>query len=226
MMNRFGLFSTLIACTALAGEKPAFTYKSPPEGDDERPVIVEAVVSPQGSDYAFKLEFNKEPWGEGCKQRCANATLFLDLDSSKSTGLKLKDAKAEETGADLAITIQGTRDVKEGVAVPGLRVKVVQYAEDATSVDQGTTVMELDQRRDPERVLAQGTSVYLLVDANAGNLPSGAKMRVVYHPPDSKPLVGTAVGLAAPSTSRVELFKDGKLTNPVKAKKKSNYEKY
>ncbi len=225
-MNRFTVLSTLLACSALAGEKPAFTYKAPPAGDDERPVIVEAVVSPQGSDYAFKLEFNKEPWGDGCKQRCANATLFLDLDGSKATGLKLKDAKADETGADLAITIQGTRDVKEGVAVPGLRVKVVQYAEDATAVDQGTTLMELDQRRDPERVLAQGSSVYLLVDANAGNLPSGARMRVIYHPPDTKALVGTAVGLAAPSSARVELFKDGKLTNPSKPKKKSAYEKY
>ena len=34
-------------------------------------------VTPVGS-YAIKIEFNKEPWGDGCKSRCANATLFLD----------------------------------------------------------------------------------------------------------------------------------------------------
>lgn len=216
---------TLLPAAALAGEKPTIAYKAPPATEDDRPVMVEIVVGPQGSDYALKLEFNKEPWGEACGTRCANATLFLDTDDNKSTGLKLGDAKAPETGADLALTIQGTKSLVAGVRAPALKVKVVQYAEDATSVEQGLSLAELDPKVDTERVLAEGTSVYLLIDANIGNLPAGKKVRVVYHPPDSKPLVGTAKGLAAPGANRVELFKDGKLSNPVK-KKKSAYEKY
>lgn len=214
-----------MAAPALAGEKPTIVYKNPPAGDEERPVMTEIVVGPQGSDYAFKLEFNKAPWGEECGTRCANATLFLDTDNNKSTGLKLSDPKAPETGADIALTIQGTKDLHGGVRLPTLKVKVVQYAEDATTVEQGMSLAELDPKVDTERVLAEGTSVYLLLDANIGNLPSGQKLRVVYHPPDSKPLVGMAKGLSAPGANRVEIFKDGKLSNPVK-KKKSAYEKY
>lgn len=216
----------LLAAPALAGEKPTLVYKSPPRGDDERPVMVSVVVGPQGSDYALKIEFNKEPWGEGCGTRCANATLFLDTDNNKATGLKLSDAKAPETGADLALTVQGTKELSGGVRLPTLKVKVVQYAEDATSVEQGLSLAELDPKVDSERVLAEGTSVYLLIDANIGNLPAGKTLRVVYHPPDSKPLVGTAKGLASPGANRVEIFKDGKLSNPVQKKKKSDYEKY
>ena len=183
------------------------------------------VVSPQGSDYAFKLEFNKPPWGDDCKTRCANATLFLDTDNSKTTGLKLADPKAPETGTDITIIIQGAKVLKGGVSTAVLRVKVMQYAEDATSVEEGHTLIELDPINDSERVLASDTSVYLLIDANMGDQPAGKQLRVVYHPPESKPLIGMAKGLAAPSTGRVELFKDGKLTNPPPKKKRSDYEK-
>jgi len=215
---------SLFAVSALA-EKPVIAWKPPPPGDDDRPEIVEVVLGPQGSDYAFKIEFNKEPWGEGCGSRCANATLFLDSDNNKATGLKLKDPKAPETGADLAVTIQGVKEYKEGAGHPLLKVKVKQFTEDATTVEQGNELVEMDQRTDSERVLGQGTSVYLLIDANIGSLPAGAKVRVVYHPPDSKALVGYAQGLSAPGASRVEIFKDGKLTNPVQ-RKKSAYDKY
>lgn len=182
------------------------------------------VVSPQGTDYAFKLEFNKPPWGEDCKSRCANATLFLDTDNNKTTGLKLADPKAAETGTDIAVTIQGSKALKDGVPTSVLRVKVMQYSEDATSVEEGRTLIELDPINDSERVLASDTSVYLLIDANMGEQPAGKQLRIIYHPPESKPLVGTARGLASPASGRVELFKDGKLTNPPK-KKKSDYEK-
>jgi hypothetical protein len=219
------MLCSLLAAPALASEKPTIVYKNPPTGDEERPVMVEIVVGPQGSDYAFKLEFNKAPWGEECGNRCANATLFLDTDNNRSTGLKLSDAKVPETGADLAVTIQGTKELQGGVRVPKLKVKVVQYPEDATSVEQGISLAELDPKVDSERVLAEGNSVYLLIDANIGNLPAGQKLRVIYHPPDSKPLVGMANGLSAPGANRVEIFKDGKLSNPVK-KKRSAYEKY
>lgn len=189
-------------------------------------MLTSIVVSPQGTDYAFKLEFNKPPFGEECRTRCANATLFLDTDNNKSTGLKLNDPKAPESGADLAVIVQGTKVMQEGASKPVLRVKVLQYAEDATSVEEGITLAELDPVIDNERVLASDTSVYLLIDANMGNQPSGKQLRLVYHPPDSKPLVGMAKGLASPAAGRVELFKDGKLSNPVvKPKKKSDYEK-
>ncbi len=218
----------LLGALAHAGEKPTITYKAPPAGEDDRPVITEVVLGPQGSDYALKVEFNKEPWGEACHTRCANATLFLDTDNNKATGLKLKDPKAAETGADLALTIQGLREFKDTRTVQTLKVKVVQYAEDATTVESGTQLTELDMKRDTERVLAEGTSVYLLIDTNIGNLPAGSKTRLVYHPPEAKAVVGVAPGISAAGASRVEIFKDGKLTNPVKAspKKKSDYQKF
>jgi hypothetical protein len=226
-MSRLLLASCLVAGLA-AAEKPTISYKAPSSGEEERPVLTSIVVSPQGTDYAFKLEFNKAPWGEECRTRCANATLFLDTDNNKTTGLKLADPKAAETGTDVAITIQGTKQLKEGVTVAVLKIKVMQYAEDATSVDEGHTLAELDPINDSERVLASDTSVYLLIDANMGNQPAGKQLRLVYHPPDSKPLIGMAKGLASPASGRVELFKDGKLSNPVQAtkKKKSDYEKY
>lgn len=220
------LFASCLAATLALAEKPTITYKAPPAGDDDRPVMTSIVVGPQGTDYAFKLEFNKAPWGDQCKTRCANATLFLDTDNNKTTGLKLADAKAPETGADIAITVQGVKVLKSGVSEAVLRVRVLQYAEDATSVEDGQLMGELDPINDSERVLASDVSVYLLIDANMGNQPAGKQLRVVYHPPESKPLIGMARGLASPSTSRVELFKDGKLSNPATKKKKSDYEKF
>ena len=225
MSSRFILACCFVATSAVA-EKPTISYKAPPSGDDDRPVMTSIVVSPQGTDYAFKLEFNKAPWGDECKSRCANATLFLDTDNNKGTGLKLADPKAPESGADIAVTIQGAKSLREGGAATSvLRIKVLQYSEDATSVEEGRTLIELDPINDSERVLASDTSVYLLIDANMGEQPAGKQLRVVYHPPESKPLVGTAKGIASPETGRVELFKDGKLTNPPPRKKKSDYEK-
>jgi hypothetical protein len=224
MSSRLILACSVFASLAFA-EKPTISYKAPPSGDDDRPVMTSIVVSPQGTDYAFKIEFNKVPWGDDCKTRCANATLFLDTDNNKTTGLKLADPKAAETGTDIAITIQGAKALKEGSTSSVLRVKVMQYSEDATSVEEGHTLIELDPVNDSERVLASDTSVYLLIDANMGEQPAGKQLRLVYHPPESKPLIGMAKGLASPSTGRVELFKDGKLTNPPPKKKKSDYEK-
>jgi hypothetical protein len=204
---------------APSSEKPCITYIAPASSGDDRPVAVAITVGPQGSDYAFKIDFNKAPWGDECKARCANATIFLDTDNKTATGLQLADRKAPQTGADLAITIQGTRDYKENSADSNLRVKVKQYPEDATRIDQGRLLTEMDQRNDEERVQAQGETVYVLVDANIGDLPAGQKVRVIYQPPDSKPLVGMAKGLSAPGANRVEIFKEGRLTNPVKKKK-------
>jgi hypothetical protein len=223
LVPRFVALVALLVGGAASAQKPAITFKPPPAGEEDRPLITEIVVGTQGTDYALKLEFNKEPWGDGCGTRCANATVFLDTDNNKNTGLKLKDSKAVENGADLALTIQGTKVYQAASSRAVLKVKVRQFSEDSTELDSGRQLAELDPVQDSERVLAQGTSVYLLVDANIGDLPAGSKLRVIYHPPDSKALVGMAVGLSAPG-GKVELFKDGKLSNPVK-KKKTDYEK-
>lgn len=225
MSSRILAVSLVIASTAFA-DKPTISYKAPASGEEDRPVLTTIVVSPQGTDYAFKLEFDKLPWGEECKNRCANTTLFLDTDNNKTTGLKLADPKAAETGADLVVTIQGVKVMKEGAPKPTLRVKVSSYPENATAVEDGQTLAEMDPVNDDERVLASDVSLYLLIDANMGELPQGKQLRVIYHPPESKPLVGMAKGLLSPATGRVELFKDGKLTNPPpKKKKSSDYEK-
>lgn len=209
-LRLYVLAACLCAPFAAAREKPAISFKPLATGDDERPVATEIVVGPQGSDYAFRVEFDKLPWGEDCKNRCANATVFLDTDNNKATGLQLKEKGAAETGADLAVTIQGAREYKEGSADVLLRVKVRQYGDNATDVDQGETMSELDHRRDPERLHVEGTTVYVLIDATSGTLPSGSKLRVVYHPPESKPLVGNAKGLLATGVSKIEIFKQGK----------------
>lgn len=226
-MSRRIVAALLCISSVAFAEKPTIAYKPAASGEEDRPVLTSIVVSPQGTDYALKLEFDKIPWGEECKNRCANTTLFLDTDNNKATGLKLADAKAAETGTDLVLIIQGIKVMREGASKPALRIKVSSYSEEATSVEEGKMLAELDPVSDSERVLSSDTSLYLLVDANLGALPAGKQLRVVYHPPDSKPLVGIAKGLASPAAGRVELFKDGKLTNPVKkVKKKSDYEKF
>ena len=213
----------LLATQSVASEKPCITYKAPPPSEDDRPVATAITVGPQGSDYAFRVDFNREPWGDACGTRCANATIFLDTDNDKKTGVKLKDPKSPITGSDMSITIQGVREYKDSSSLSVLRIKVKQFTEEATTIEQGAVLAELDLRRDTERINAAEKTIYLLIDANIGSLPAGPKVRVVYHPPDAKPMTGMAKGLNAPGTSRVEIFKQGKLTNPVK-KKRSDYE--
>src|SRR5437868_2157694 len=111
MWLRACLISVLLASgAALAAEKPCIVYKAPPPGEDDRPVATSITVGPQGSDFAFRVDFDKMPWGDACGVRCANTTIFLDTDNDKKTGLKLRDDKAAESGADMSITIQGGRE--------------------------------------------------------------------------------------------------------------------
>ncbi len=211
-----------LAHVAAAAEKPCITYKAPPASEDDRPVATSITVGPQGSDYAFRVDFNRPPWGDACGTRCANTTVFLDTDNDKNTGLKLRDPKSMMTGSDLSITIQGAREYKDSSSLSVLRIKVKQFSEEATSVEQGAVLAELDLRRDTERINATDKTIYLLIDANIGSLPAGPKVRVLYQPPDAKPMIGMAKGLNAPGANRVEIFKDGKLTNP--KKKRDPYE--
>lgn len=223
MSNRALFFLLVVSSAAAAGEKPCITYKAPPPSEDDRPVPTSITVGPQGSDYAFKVDFNKAPWGDECGTRCANSTIFLDTDNDKKTGLKLRDARSPLIGADLSITIQGQREYKESSSLSVLRIKVTQFTEDATSIEQGTSLTELDLRRDIERINSSEKTIYLLIDANIGSLPAAAKVRVVYQPPEAKPIIGLAKGLNAPAGARVEIFKEGRLSNPAK-KKKKDYE--
>ncbi|WNG35248.1 hypothetical protein F0U61_17455 [Archangium violaceum] len=198
---------TLLATSAVAKDRATFRYTPP--ADEERPVVVEGTVGPQGSDFALRLRFDKLPFGQECGTRCANATLLLDTDSSTQSGLKLSD-KAPENGADLAIIVQGTRDLSGTKSDGFLRVKVRRLMNEARTVDDGELLTELDNRRDPERIHIEGNTVYLLIDASS-DLPSGRKVRVVYHPPGSKAIQTTIPGMLSGSASsgKVKIFRGG-----------------
>lgn len=198
---------SLLAMSALAKDRATLRYK--PGMDEERPVVVEAVVGPQGSDYALRLSFQKPPFGQECGNRCANATVLIDTDASALSGMKLS-SKAAENGADLALIVQGARELTGSGAEHYLRVKVRRLTESARSVDDGELITDLDQRRDPDRIHIEGNTVYLLVDPG-NELPSGRKVRVIYHPPGGKALQGTVPGLlnGSASNSKVMLFKRG-----------------
>jgi hypothetical protein len=201
------LACTLLATHAAAKEPATLRYKPP--SDEERPVVVEATVQPQGSDIALRLRFDKPPFGKECGNRCANATLWLDTDANSQTGLQLP-GKAAETGADMALILQGAREYTPGSNDGFLRVKVRHLASDARTVEDGNLLAELDHRKDPERIYIEGKTVFLLIDATAATLPSGRKLRLIYHPPGSKALVGTAPGLlGARSGGKTPLFRPG-----------------
>jgi hypothetical protein len=198
---------TLLATSAMAKDRATFRYTPPP--DEERPVVVEATVGPQGSDFALRLRFDKPPFGQECGSRCASATVLLDTDSNTQSGLKLSD-KAPENGADLALVIQGTRDLSGSSTDGYLRVKVRRLSDDSRTVDDGELLTELDHRRDPDRIHIEGNTVFLLIDATS-SIPSGRKVRVVYHPPGSKAIQATIPGMLSGSASsgKVLIFRRG-----------------
>jgi hypothetical protein len=198
----------LLATSASAGDQATLRYNPP--SSQERPMVVEGVVGPQGGDFALRLLFSKPPFGKECKSRCANVTLLLDTDANPRSGLKL-GGKAPETGADLAIIVQGTRDLSDTSGEHVLRVKVRMLTDEARSVDDGELLAELDHRRDPERVHIEDKTVFLLVDASSINLPSGRKVRVVYHPPGSKAVQVTIPGMLSGSATdgKVMIFRRG-----------------
>ncbi|MDY7225487.1 hypothetical protein [Hyalangium rubrum] len=202
-----------LACTLLAGASaaapPRSTFRYTPPADEERPVIADATIGPQGSDFAMRLRFDKEPWGEACKNRCANATLYLDTDSNTTTGMQLGKGDPK-TGADMAVIVQGAREYKGTSPDTFLRVKVRLLTNDAKNVDEGEALADLDHRQDPERVQLDEKTVYLLVDATAPALPSARKVRVLYHPPAAKPVQGSIAGmLGGGSSGNVRIFRGG-----------------
>src|SRR5437868_3915307 len=129
------LACTLLASTSWAAPpRSTFSYKAPKD-ENQRPVIIDATIGPQGSDFAMRLRFDKVPWGDACKNRCANVTLFLDTDDNTSTGLQL--GKQPETGADMAVIIQGVREYKGISSTALLRIKVRELTAEDKSVDDG-----------------------------------------------------------------------------------------
>lgn len=201
---------TLLACLLLpavaqAG-RPTLRFKPASADPDDRPVAIEVELGTQGSNYALRVTFDKLPWGEACKNRCANATLFIDTDDSRSTGLRPTDAKAPEAGADVAITIQGVREYKELSADLRLRIKVRHYGGNARSPDEGSTLAELDHRRDRDRIRLERTTVLALIDATDTLLPVGPRMRLIYHPPGAEAVVAHAPGMTARGAGTAKIF--------------------
>ena len=219
MTSRALLLSCLFALPALAKSHATIHYDPPPD-EDERPLPVDVWVAPQGSDFALRVEYNRPPWGEDCKNRCANTTFFIDTDDNRHTGIDL-GATAKETGADLAITVQGARDYKEHSALTYLRIRVVQLGDGAHSVEQGETIADLDHRHDPDRVQTEGNMVMARIDATSGTLPTARKARIVYHPPGTKPIEATTLGMLSSGRSNIEVFKKGQKEKTHSKKKKS-----
>jgi hypothetical protein len=80
-------------------------------------------------------------------------------------------------------------------------------ADGTTSIDSGETLVELDSRRDTDRLQTDGNTVHALIDATSANIPLGKALRVVYHPPGAKALVGKGKGAAAASSAKVEVLR-------------------
>jgi hypothetical protein len=194
------LACTLLVPSAIAAERPAFRYKPP--ASQERPVVVEATVGPQHGDLALKLRFNKQPWGLECGNRCASATVLIDTDDNTSTGVQLP-GKAAETGADLALLIQGAREYGGEESDSFVRVKVRMLTRSARNLEQGELLAEFDHRRDSAHLYVERNTVFLLVDVTNTTLPLSRRMRVIYHPPGSKALVATLPGPLSGSSDAI-----------------------
>jgi hypothetical protein len=186
---------TLLLIASAAKDVPTLRYLPPIDADEERPVATVVMVKSKGNDFNFEIAFNHEPWGESCKTRCANATFYLDTDGNKATGLQVGE-KSPQTGADLAVTVQGIREYKEVSADTLLRVKVRLLGNGVADLEDGQTLAELDHRHDPERVKAQKNEVSLRIDATDAAIPVGRTVRVVYQPPGASPVVGTFAGIS------------------------------
>lgn len=202
------LLLLLAAAVQARGAGPVIRFH-PPQDPDERPTATEISVAPQGSDFAFRVVFNQAPWGELCKNRCASTTVFVDTDHNKATGLQL-GAKAAETGADVALTLQGSRDYGQGHSRPVFHARARYLPDGARSLEDAELLSELDPQRDPERLQIEENTVYVLLDASSANLPSGRAARVIYHPPGAKALTADIHGMTGSGGRHpVEIFKKG-----------------
>lgn len=216
MLPRAVVLLTVLATSgALAkGAVGVIRYRPPPD-ESERPLPVELFVAPQGSDYTLRVAFDKLPWGEQCQMRCADATIFLDTDDNRRTGLDL-GPHARETGADLAITVVGVRQYREHSAEALLKVRVTRLS-NVRSVGEGELLAELDPRHDADRVQSDGPRVSARIDATDAMIPSGKRMRVVYHPPGHVALETVTAGmLASGRTHPIQVLHSGLEVRPAR----------
>lgn len=197
------LASSLWGAGVLAQPVGTLTYKPT---DDERPVVKTASLRPSGSNYALRLEFDRAPWGPSCKNRCANATFYIDTDDDKTTGLQAGEDKPQ-TGADLSVTVQGVQEFGEVSGGSRLRAKIRLLDAAARRLEDGDLVAELDHRTDRDRLEAEGTEVNVLIDASMGTLPSGKRCRFVYVPSGAKPVFAKCKGLGDQGGSNVRIEK-------------------
>ena len=195
----------LLAGTVHARSGSVIRHQPLTEDSEDRPVATEITVSGQGSEYALRIVFNKAPFAT-CGNRCANVTVLLDTDANRRTGMQL--GGVAETGADLAVTLQGTSD-REGT----LRAKVRHLPDSARSLEEGEVFAELELQEDPDKLQIDDRTVLMLGDAGNAGVPGGARARVSYHPPGSKALTAeikvgktrTAGGRSGP----IEVLKAG-----------------
>ena len=176
---------------------------------EERPVATEVQVRSGAAGFVVQLTFDKAPFGDTCKNRCANATVYLDTDNTKGTGLQVGSAAS---GADLAITVQGVRDWGEQGTKDSIRVRIRHLAGQPKSLEEGDVLAELDHARDAEIVSVKDNTVTVKVDPHAADLPAGKTARAIYQPPGSKALTGTLPGLLAPTRGggrNVEVMRGG-----------------
>lgn len=199
--------ASLSIAAASSSSRPTISWK-PPSEEDERPLATDITVSPRGSDIAVRAAFNRRPYGEDCKNRCANLTVYLDTDNNPGTGLQL-GKEAAETGADLSVNIQGAKNLEGSGKESILRAKVRFFPSGTTNTDDGTALADYDIRRDSERLSDEENTVFLLVDATDPSIPSGKQMRVVFHPPGRPALKGMTTGMLAHGGGKVEILKKG-----------------
>jgi hypothetical protein len=190
----------LTGLPAFAQGKPTIVYKPKLTGTEvDRPVATRLSVASQGSGYAIRLDFDRDPWGEGCRERCARLSFLLDTDNAPSTGHAGSSARAAENGADLVVTVEGVREYGGPSADAVLKVTYRLLPDGSRSLEEGQVIGEYDHRNDKDQVQVKGASVFLFVDPTESNLPTGRKVRVIYNPPGrppgSKPLVGIVRGL-------------------------------
>ncbi len=195
------LLLALLLCAAPAAAKrpgAVLRHQPAPGSADERPVATRVAVRSGPSGFTLELTFDAAPFGDTCRSRCANTTVYLDTDNSKATGLQVGD-KGAATGADLAITVQGVRDWGEAGSKDSLRVRIRHLGGQPKSLEEGDVVAELDHARDAEVISIKDNTVTVKVDPNAVDLPAGRTVRAIYQPPGSKALTGTLPGLLVPA---------------------------
>lgn len=184
------VLAAAVASSLPALANPVFTFKA--DKGQDRPVISELRASTQGTDLSLEVLFNRAPFGLACGRRCANATLFIDADDNPKTGVQFGKT-ALETGADLAIVLQGSTDYR-AEASPFFRVKVRPLPHGATALTDDEPALELDHRKDSDRLKVDADTAFVLLDASALDVKWGKQMRIIYHPPASKPAEGKTAG--------------------------------